>query len=185
MRPKKRNAFMTFIFSFIPGATELYIGFNKSGISLLSLFVLFAFTSIGGISSIFMGLFTIIYIVGFFHARSIAHMTDEEFTVYEDKYIWEEYFGNSMHSISEKKVRTWGAIFLIICGASILWGFIKDVFCSIIPDSMWDDLYPIVDGLPQIVIAVLLIVIGVLLIKGKKKEMDSSEEVEDGNSQNA
>jgi uncharacterized protein YoxC len=50
---------------------------------------------------------------------------------------------------------------------------------------MWEDLYPIVDGLPQIVIAVILIVIGVLLIKGKKKEIDSIEEVDDGNNQNA
>ena len=185
MRPKKKNAFMTFIFSFMPGAAELYMGFNKCGISLLSIFMIFAFTTFSGISNLFLGLAAIIYIAGFFHARSVASMTDEEFAVFEDKYIWEEYLGDSKLNISDGKVRTWGAILLIIFGTSILWGYIKDIFCRIIPDSMWDDLYPIVDGLPQIVIAVILIVIGVLLIKGKKKEIDSLEEVDDGNNQNA
>ena len=112
-------------------------------------------------------------------------MDAEEFATFEDRYIWEEYLGEGSVKFADKKVRTWGAVLLIIFGTSILWGYIKDIFCRIIPDSMWGDLYPIVDGLPQIVIAVILIVIGVLLIKGKKKEIDSIEEVDDGNNQNA
>ncbi|AOZ97596.1 hypothetical protein [Butyrivibrio hungatei] len=185
MKPKKKNAFMTFIFSFMPGAAELYMGFNKSGFSLLAIFMIFACVMAGGISDIFMGFVAIIYIVSFFHARSVASMDAEEFATFEDRYIWEEYLGEGSVKFTDKKVRTWGAVLLIIFGTSILWGYIKDIFCRIIPDSMWGDLYPIVDGLPQIVIAVILIVIGVLLIKGKKKEIDSIEEVDDGNNQNA
>lgn len=40
---KKKNAFMTFVFSFIPGCAEMYWGFMKNGVSLLALFAITAF----------------------------------------------------------------------------------------------------------------------------------------------
>ena len=40
---KKKNRCWTFCFSFIPGAGEMYMGFMKMGISLMSLFVLVLF----------------------------------------------------------------------------------------------------------------------------------------------
>jgi TM2 domain-containing membrane protein YozV len=35
---KKKNSFLTFIFSLIPGAGQMYLGFMKRGLSLMSCF---------------------------------------------------------------------------------------------------------------------------------------------------
>ena len=37
---KKKNRFLLFCFSFLPGAGEMYLGFMKTGISLLSIFAI-------------------------------------------------------------------------------------------------------------------------------------------------
>ena len=38
--PTRRNKFFTFIFSFCPGAAEMYMGFLHNGLSLLAVFML-------------------------------------------------------------------------------------------------------------------------------------------------
>ena len=38
MKPTKKNNFFTFIFSFLPGAAEMYMGFMKNGFSILAIF---------------------------------------------------------------------------------------------------------------------------------------------------
>ena len=40
MKTKKKNRFLTFCFSMLPGAAEMYMGFMKTGVSLMSLFML-------------------------------------------------------------------------------------------------------------------------------------------------
>ena len=43
---KKKNGFFTFICSLIPGAGEMYLGFMKEGVSIMSLaFILFGFAA--------------------------------------------------------------------------------------------------------------------------------------------
>ena len=40
MKAKKKSKFLTFCFSLLPGAAEMYMGFMKMGVSLMSLFFL-------------------------------------------------------------------------------------------------------------------------------------------------
>ncbi len=40
MRPIKKSRFFTFIFSFCPGAAEMYMGFMKNGVTLMAIFFL-------------------------------------------------------------------------------------------------------------------------------------------------
>ena len=84
---KKKNAFMTFVFSFIPGCAEMYWGFMKNGVSLLALFAITAFVSSIFGSGAFMIFALVIYVYAFFHARNMAHMSDEEFAEAEDEYL--------------------------------------------------------------------------------------------------
>ena len=39
MTRKRKSGFLTFCFSFLPGAGEMYLGFMKMGVSLMSLFL--------------------------------------------------------------------------------------------------------------------------------------------------
>ena len=87
---KKKNGFMTFIFSFIPGCAEMYWGYMKNGVSILALFCASVFLS--GIfgNGAFMLLAVVVYAYAFFHARNMAHMSDEEFAETEDAYLISE-----------------------------------------------------------------------------------------------
>ena len=46
------------------------------------------------------------------------------------------------------------------------------IIIGFIPDNLWEDLYPIFNAVPSTVFAIALISAGVILIKGKKKEMN-------------
>ena len=40
MKTKKKSRFLTFCFSLLPGAGEMYMGFMRMGLSLMLLFIL-------------------------------------------------------------------------------------------------------------------------------------------------
>ena len=80
MKQKRKNRFFTFIFSCLPGAAEMYMGFMKNGLTLMIFFFL-SFVPIVFFSSFefLMALGLVIWFFGFFHARNYASMTDAEF----------------------------------------------------------------------------------------------------------
>ena len=43
---KKKSSFLTFCFSFLPGAGQMYMGFMKRGISLMSSFFFLIFLAV-------------------------------------------------------------------------------------------------------------------------------------------
>ena len=68
MKPRKKNNFFTFIFSFCPGAAEMYMGFMKNGFSILAVF-LAAVAALEGLrADFFLAVAALIYIFAFFHA---------------------------------------------------------------------------------------------------------------------
>ena len=92
----KNNSLWRFLFSLIPGAGEMYMGFFKAGTSLMSLFFFFIFAA----ASIGFGELLIIDVIvwfySFFHVHNLAAMPDEEFYVVEDNYLF------SLENVLEK-----------------------------------------------------------------------------------
>ena len=88
MKTKKKSRFLSFCFSFLPGAAEMYMGFMKTGMSLmLVFFLLIAFS--GWIQQTIIVLFdVVVWFYGFFHANHLAGLSDEEFAQVEDEYIF-------------------------------------------------------------------------------------------------
>lgn len=180
MKPRKKNTFFTFIFSFIPGIAEMYMGFMKSGISLLAAFVVPVLITgmIRGADYIAL-LSGIVYCISFFHARNIATAPDDEFSKYEDKFIWDEYF--DMSGISQSTYRKCLAIALIFVGACGVWSLFRDdllIMCRSLSMQGIGVIENVVDSVPGLVFSVLIIIFGIMLIKEKKKEL--IEEKDDG-----
>ena len=176
MKQQKKNKFLTFIFSFMPGAAEMYMGFMKNGFSLMALFL--GSLIIPGIISSIGVLFLIpvlIWFYAFFHAGNLAAMPLEEFQTFPDTFIWEDFLEERSFKISHPTLRKWGAVILIVCGAALLWDNFSSMIYSLIPDDLWRHLYPIINRVPQVVIAVLIIIIGLRLMAGKKEELNGDE----------
>ena len=179
MKQKRKNRFFTFIFSLLPGAAEMYMGFLKNGLTLMVLFFL-SFVPMVFFSSLefLMALGVVIWFFGFFHARNYASMTDAEFDAMEDKYIWEEFPEFRNVKIANTTVKKVIAGILILLGCGQLWNYFSSVLFHMIPDALWDTVYPIVREIPQFVFAVLFIAIGIHMIKGKKRLLDAAPSVE-------
>ena len=176
MKQQKKNKFFTFIFSFIPGAAEMYMGFMKQGISLMTLFLIFLVIPLS--TRLFEALAlsaVLIWFYGFFHARNLEALPEELFDTLEDHFVWKGILEEKSFKISSPTLRKWAAGILIAAGALILWNNFSAMIYNLIPDRYWDELYPIIDRFPQVVIAVLIIAIGFKMIAGKKEELNGDE----------
>lgn len=171
---RKKNGFLTFCFSLIPGAGEMYMGFMKQGLSIMAAFWILiffaAFLNMGPVLFIL----PILWCYSFFNVHNIRGMSDEEFYALEDEYVF--------HMGEVLPYRKWGrkqnnilAAILIIIGVSMLWNNMMEWFQWLIPNSLY---WTIVDRVPQVAVAVLLILGGMYLIRGKKKELEQKEEEE-------
>ncbi len=179
MKQKRKNKFFTFICSLLPGAAEMYMGFMKTGFTLMIAFFL-SYIPVVFFSSFdfLMAIGVVIWFFGFFHARNYASMTEEEFEAMDDHYIWEEFTELKGVKVAGKTTRRIIAAVLILLGIGTLWNYFSGIIYSLIPGDYWEDIYPIVSEIPQVVIAVLFVIAGVFMIRGKKKELNEAPDVE-------
>ena len=176
---KKKNRFLTFCFSLLPGAGEMYLGFMKQGVSLMGMFFgMISLTSFLDFSPLIY-ITPIIWFYSFFNTNNLASLSDEEFYAVEDRYL--------LFSHLPLKDRQWLkehkkilAYILIFFGASIVWkifcqmvsGFLGFFLPSVIPDLM----YTLSHTLPQLIVAAAIIYLGVSMIREKKEKLKLLEE---------
>ncbi len=168
---KQKRGFWLFIFSLIPGAGEMYMGFKKQGISIMLLFwSVIAIAAWSGMNW-FIFLIPIIWFYSFFNVHNLKCLSEEEFYSMEDTYILHmDRLGNDIDTLifgHRKSV----AIFLIVFGAAILWNNIVDFFYFILPSRLANILGTFAYHLPQIVIAIAIILTGWYLLTRKKDEL--------------
>lgn len=176
MKQQKKGKFFTFIFSFLPGAAEMYMGFLKQGVSLMTLFIAtLAFPLSTRSLEVLAIASVIVWFYAFFHARNLAAMPMEDFNALSDNYLWEDFLKGREFKISNPTLRKWAAAILIVFGAVLLWDNFSSIVYNLIPDRYWNELYPVIDRIPQVVIAVLIILIGFRLMAGKKEELNGDE----------
>lgn len=178
---RKKNGFLTFIFSLLPGAGEMYLGFFRQGVSIMSAF--FLLIAISGWLNLGPLVFVlpVIWFYSFFHVHNLASLSDEEFYAVEDKFLFaydekqiERFFGNG-------RGRKIFATVLIVVGVSALWNILMDGLHQLIWSLGMEWLQGVLSVLydvPQVVFAIAIIVLGIHLIKGKKKELEQIEQKE-------
>ena len=177
MMRRKRGSFLTFLFSLIPGAAEMYMGFLKKGISLMAIFILcFVVPSVLRFSDVFILFAVLVWFYSFFHARNLAACSEEELRAMEDEYVWSSFIAGKEIKITNPSLRKWGAIVLIVYGVTQLWDTIARWIYYLIPDHMWEIASMFVEEVPRILVAVVIIIIGLKLIAGKKEELNGEGE---------
>lgn len=84
---RKKGKLMTFLWSLIPGAGEMYLGFFKTGVSLMAAFVILL--SLSGFLqlNVLSLLAPVVWFYSFFHANNINALPDDEFYALEDDYL--------------------------------------------------------------------------------------------------
>lgn len=180
MKTKKKNRFLTFCFSLMPGAAEMYMGFMRTGTELMLFFLgmimIPSFLGLEGLSI----LAVVIWAYGFFHANHLASLSDEEFVQVEDNDI----LGMELFQKGKKKLQGNSrgiAVLLIVLGIWLLWGTGVDMLWAyrVLPEYIYELLFTISDYVPRLTASVLIIVLGVHMIRGKKKELYREEPIKD------
>ncbi len=171
MKAKKKNKFLTFCFSFMPGAGEMYMGFFKTGISLMCLFLFSVVVlSVLRFDEFAVSLGVIIWFYGFFHANHLAALSDEEFAEIKDSYLFtDEDFGARISWTSKYQKVIAGL--LIAAGVILLWNTATDIVADFLPEYIWQLMAAIGDYVPRIIVAVLIMIVGVKLIIGRKVQL--------------
>ena len=191
MKKQKKIRFWTFVLSLIPGASEMYMGFMKNGISIMSVFFLsFIVPSVLRTSDVFILFAGLVWFFAFFHAGNLASCDNVTLETMEDRFIWEEYFTGFSFHIPDRVLRTWGAGIMIIYGLILLWdsfsNIVLNMLTHLLPESvMLGWVYSLFDQIPQVVVSMVIIVIGLRLIRGKREAIerqdDYAEYRKDGN----
>lgn len=174
---RKKNKFLTFCCSLIPGAAHMYMGFMKMGISLMSVFWITIFLAATFRMDVILLILPIIWFYSFFDANNKNTIDDEEFYQLEDDYLFHFNQFEQIQKLWNKKGNTIIALFLIFGGIYLLihpiinWLFDN----SLIPYPQRDMIWDLYNSTPQIFLAVVIIIIGIRLIRGKKQEYQDAE----------
>lgn len=171
MKQKKKSRFWTFCFSFIPGAAEMYMGFMKMGLSLMSIFFAILFvTAILNVGPLVF-IATLAWFYSFFHARNLAKMEQFEFDEMQDEYLF------NLNQIQTEEIRNIIAnqkaiaYVLIGVGGYLLWKSFFRVVYVIAPIRFQNRLWGMEDIFTRLVIGVIIVLAGVHLIRGKRREL--------------
>ena len=174
----KKNGFLTFLFSFIPGCGLMYLGYMKKGLQVMLTFAATGFIGgffssfhIGWIEGFFFLLLPVIWFYQMFDAmHTVARMKNQGIGLPADDGF---YLPDKVLRFSPAQNRTAAKI---IAGILILAGSFSLVIGVL--DSLWQ--YPAFNqeilgiinntirfNLIPVVVSILLIIFGVRLLKGK------------------
>ena len=178
-----KNGILTFLCAFVPGAGQMYQGYMKRGLSLITMFCLFIAFGAIGLDALVVGCM-IVWMYSFFDTFNLrAQLTAG--TAPEDDYLvhfnWKDQRMQQFMMDSHKLVG-WG---LIALGALVAY---QNIIMQVLGDVMWRwgqnnpffrAIYLMLDELPQIVACVALIVCGVWLVRGPKTQKTKKSKTQD------
>lgn len=178
---KKKSKFWLGVFSLVPGAGEMYLGFMKMGVSLMLMcglaIALMAMTGIMALSVIVVT----IYIYSFFHANNLGRMDDQAFQEMEDCYLFGmDGFLSVRDSVKGRYKKIVGGI-LVLFGLAMLWNALFSVLCDIFgwDNEMLREIYRFMrDEFPRVLIGVAVTWGGIWMLRGKKTQSAAYEEVD-------
>lgn len=172
---KKRSKFLTFVFSLLPGAGHMYLGFMKMGLSFMAAFFFLIFLSTWLDIGPLLFVLPLIWFYAFFDCMNKRYSTDEEFLLLEDNYLFSL---DELVKIDKglfKKHGLFTGALLLLLGVYLIWNNMISGLSRYLPDGLYNAIHDITRAAPQIIVGIAIISVGTKLITGKKKECDTND----------
>ena len=161
----KKNAFLTLLFALIPGAGQMYQAYMKRGVSLMLLFAGNVFlTSIIGIAGIFL---PVIWAYSFFDTYRLRSEL-EQGTAAPDALLFSDGTEDRVFRafVARRHVLV-GWLLVLLGGWFIFDRLVLDTLVEILGTyGLWT-IIRLLDRAPTLLVSVLLIVMGIVLMRGK------------------
>lgn len=169
MKMKKGN-FLTIFFSFLPGAGHMYMGLMKMGLSIMSAFFFVIFLSTWLHIGPLLFVLPLIWFYSFFDCINRQSLSQEEFSLMEDNYMFsvDKLFNWDKNLF--KRRRLFFGVLLVCMGIYLIWDNIRYVIEPYISVRAYEVISNFGRVAPQVIVAIAIIIIGVKLIMGKKRE---------------
>lgn len=176
----KKNKILFFLFSLIPGAAHMYIGLVKRGLVIMLALVAGAGLAMMADTPAFLLVLPVLWFYSLFDAWNKYHLPEDKLAKVQDDFL---FFLNAMpenvrsdprfKKVASANVLKVGGIVAIIAGAYLIWDqIIVRVLVRLLSDTGAEILSQISYKLPQVAVAVILIVVGIKLISHKKRELE-------------
>lgn len=164
----KKNLFLTFCFSFIPGAGQMYQNYMKRGLSFMVLFAASIAASAITQVSLFAIPIPIIMAYSFFDTYHIRNKKEDDIEP-RDEYVWNTtLFKNVEKEIKLDKKNPVIGFVLIILGLYLFFNFVlRELAYQLDLDILYRTISLVVRYVPTIIISVLSIYFGVKFISKK------------------
>ena len=179
----KKNGILTFLFAFVPGAGQMYQGYMKRGLSLITLFFLCIMAGMLLLEPLVLTAL-IVWMYSFFDTFNLRAQIIAENAPADDYLVHINWKDKRMQDfmMDSHKLLGWG---LIALGGLVAY---QNIIMRVLGDVMWRwgqnspffrAVYLMLEQLPQIVVCVALIVCGVWLVKGPHpaKKPDAPKDV--------
>lgn len=178
-----KNGILTFFFAFVPGAGQMYQGYMKRGLSLITMFCLFIMAgALTGLDPLIVGCL-IVWMYSFFDTFNLRAQIGAGTASADDYLVHINWHDKRMERfmMDSHKLLGWG---LIALGALVAY---QNILMNTLGDIVWRwgkespffrALYLMMDQLPEIVVCVALIVCGIWLVrgpKGRKQKPDTED----------
>lgn len=164
-----------FLFSLLPGAGHMYLGLMRQGVSFMTLF--FGIIALAGFLNIPFVAFIIpiVWFYSFFDYMNKSRLPLLDFDEIEDKFLFIDGKMPQIKSVKYQKYIGWAAV---LAGLWMIWGRLIHPLV----DELFDRLH--IEGfyagdLTQILVAIIIVVVGVKLILGRKKQLLQNVEEDD------
>lgn len=170
-----KNKFFTFLFSLIPGAGHMYYGLYKKGASLMLSFLLIIFLSVDLYMDMLLFFLPVIWFFSFFQTHDISKLSPEEFHQIKDHWMIPESVDMKLIYRENTKYQIPIAVTLICIGIFLLGRNMTETFYWILPGRLQRIMDTATWRIPQIIVSIVIIYIGIRLIIGKKKELNQKD----------
>lgn len=169
---KKKSRFLTFVFSMLPGAGHMYMGFMKTGVSFMSVFFFLIFFSSWLDVGPLLFLAPLIWFYAFFDCINRMSLDEEKLLLLEDKYLFslDKLVKIDKNLFGKRKLAI--GVLVLFFGVYLLYQNIMHFLEPLIPNELYYNLYSCMRQVPQIIIGVAIVMFGLKLIKGKKMESE-------------
>ena len=180
-----KNGILTFIFAFCPGAGQMYQGYMKRGLSLITMFCLSVVIGVSTLQVLTIGC-AIVWMYSFFDTFNLRAQIGAGTAPQDDYLVHINWHDQRMEQfmLDSHKLLGWG---LIALGALVAY---QNILMNTLGDIVWRwgqsspffrALYLMMDQLPEVVVCVALIVCGIWLVKGprtakKSQPADAADE---------
>ena len=175
----KKNGILTLLFALIPGAGEMYQGYMKRGLSLITMFCLFVVIGVSTLQVLTIGC-AIVWMYSFFDTFNLRAQIGAG-TAPEDDYLvhfdpQDKRLARMM--MDSHKLVGWCliAIGALIAYEQIIMNTLGDILWRWGQKApVWRAIYLVMDQLPEVVLCVALILCGIWLVRGPRAKKAAPE----------